>query len=90
MPYIEKEKRPAMDEIVALMKKNGVEANGDLNYILYAFCTRHIKPSYSRYKRYIWELENAAGEINESAKEIRRRILGPYEDIKIEKNGDVI
>jgi hypothetical protein len=29
------------------------------------------------------------GELNEASEEIRRRLLQPYEDLKIEENGDV-
>jgi hypothetical protein len=82
MPYIEKSKRFAMDKIVKEMKKAGVEANGDLNYILYAFCKNFVKPSYNNYKNY-------CGELRQCATEIERRILAPYEDKKIEENGDV-
>lgn len=82
MPYIEKKYRPAMNEIVKLMKENNVEARGDLNYVLFAFCKRHIVPSYDEYK-------NFCGELRQCATEIERRILAPYEDKMILKNGDV-
>jgi hypothetical protein len=82
MPYIKKEARPGMDEIVELMQNKGVKANGDLNYILYAFCKRHVSPSYNNYK-------NFCGELRQCATEIERRILAEYENIKIDENGDV-
>ena len=44
MPYVRQVLRPDLDLVVALMKKIDVRANGDLNYILFAFCKRHIKP----------------------------------------------
>ena len=82
MPYIKKERRPICDEIVTAMHAAGIKADGDLNYILYAFCKRYVPASYNQYKNYISELQ-------ETATEIRRRILGPYEDQKIIENGDV-
>lgn len=82
MPYISQENRPAMDEIVDLMIEKDVKVNGDLNYVLYAFCKRYINPSYNNYKNYM-------GELRECANEIGRRILGPYEDTKVIQNGDV-
>lgn len=82
MPYIKQENRAWMDEVVESMNQHGVEANGDLNYILYAFCKRYVKPSYNNYK-------NFCGELRQCATEIERRILAPYEDSKIEENGDV-
>ena len=82
MPYIKQYQRENLDEIVESMHLAGVEANGDLNYILYAFCKRHVAPSYNNYK-------NFCGELRQCATEIERRLLGPYEDIKIIENGDV-
>lgn len=82
MPYIKQENRPAMDEIIDLMAKNSVAVNGDLNYMLFAFCKRHIEPSYGNYK-------NFCGELNECVTEIRRKLLAPYEDEKEKENGEV-
>ncbi len=81
MPYIKQESRPTMDKVVEAMVEAGVQANGDLNYILYKFCKDSILPSYNNYK-------NFCGELNECAAEIRRRMTGPYEDLKIVENGD--
>jgi len=79
-----------------------IKPNGDLNYILFKYGKYHIKPSYNNYKAYIGaihkamhKLEHIGGlddfvdEYREAAAEIRRRILSPYEDKKIDKNGDV-
>jgi hypothetical protein len=82
MPYIRKEIRPTMDTVVDQMIKAGVQVDGDLNYILFKFCKNHVKPSYNNYKNFL-------GELNEAAEEIRRRLLAPYENLKIEENGDV-
>ncbi len=81
MPYIKQHRRAALDEMIEDLGRN-LEYNGDLNYILFALCKRHIAPSYNNYKGYIGELE-------ECVAEIRRRLLGPYEDAAIAKNGDV-
>lgn len=82
MPYIKRARREIMDKVVSEMWSAGVSANGDLNYILYAFCKRCVDPSYNNYK-------NFCGELRQCATEIERRLLGPYEDTKIEENGDV-
>lgn len=82
MPYIKQEDRKKLDEIVQLMKQADIVANGDLNYLLYAYCKRHVSPSYNNYKNFI-------GELYQCATEIERRILAPYEDEKIKENGDV-
>jgi len=81
MPYIAPFRRPQLDALVQLMIEADLRANGDLNYILYAFCVRNITPGYGSYK-------NFCGELRQCATEIERRLLGPYEDKKIEENGD--
>lgn len=90
MPYIEnkvvrkggKKRREEMDKIVNLMVEQGIRVDGDLNYVLYAFCKRHTIPSYNNYK-------NFCGELRQCATEIERRILATYEDLKCRCNGDV-
>lgn len=84
------------------VKTAGAAPTGDLNYVLFKYGKYHIKPSYNNYKTYIGaickainKLEHIGGydgfvdEYREAAAEIRRRILGPYEDKKINENGDV-
>jgi hypothetical protein len=83
MPYVKQGKRTDLDRIVAEMALFDVKADGDLNYILYAYCKRCVKPSYNNYK-------NFCGELRQCATEIERRLLGPYEDTKIKENGDVL
>lgn len=82
MPYVKKEIRPILDKVVTEMNQASIRVNGDLNYVLYAFCKRHVDPSYNNYK-------NFCGELRQCATEIERRLLGPYEDTKIIENGDV-
>lgn len=82
MPYIKQERRQPMDNIIGLMALEKVKANGDLNYILFKFCKYQVEPGYNNYK-------NFCGELRQCATEIERKILAPYEDSKIEENGDV-
>lgn len=82
MPYIKKEDRKKADKVIELMKDVNITANGDLNYVLFAFCKYNIEPSYNNYK-------NFCGELRQCATEIERRLLAPYEDRKIIENLDV-
>jgi len=84
MPYIKKNKRQTLDEIVQLMGDLNVKADGDLNYILFKFCKKYVKFSYNNLKNY-------CGELRQCATEIERRLLAPYEDSKINnpENGEV-
>jgi hypothetical protein len=82
MPYVTMKRRNELNKIIELMEKKGVKADGDLNYILFAYCKYNIPASYNNYK-------NFCGELHQCATEIERRLLGPYEDEKIKENSDV-
>lgn len=82
MPYVLPGRREHLDKVVDEMSFRNIKADGDLNYVLFAYCVRHIIPSYNN-------LKNFCGELRQCATEIERRILGPYEDGKIQQNGDV-
>jgi len=82
MPYIKQDKRQYLELILELMHDKNIKADGDLNYILFAYCKKYIDPSYNNYK-------NFCGELHQCATEIERRLMAPYEDKKILENGDV-
>lgn len=82
MPYVREGRRDWLDEVVECMEKKGLEMDGDLNYILFKYAKHHVPRSYNNLKDFIAEL-------NECVAEVRRRLLAPYEDRKIEENGDV-
>lgn len=74
-----------------------VKPSGDINYILFKYCKYHVKPSYNNYKDFMGEIYNAINsvsiefrnEFREAAEWIRIKILTPYEEKTIEKNGDI-
>lgn len=84
MPYILKKFREQIDNLVyEFQKVLGDRAiTGNLNYFLFKLAKRECS-SYSDYQEFIGELEAAK-------LEIYRRLVTPYEDLKIEKNGDVV
>lgn len=82
MPYIaDHELRKALDKIVDEMALC-CEPDGSLNYLLFAYCKRHVKPSYTNYK-------NFKAELRECADIIHTELMVPYEQRKKELNGDV-
>ena len=84
MPYIaDHERRKELDQIVELMYGLGIQDNGEINYVLYAFAVRHVDKRYNSLKDYISEL-------TECADEVRRRLLVPREEEAILENGDVV
>lgn len=83
MPYVEGYRRPLLDSAVEVLEDVDLHIDGDLNYILFAYCKRNVRPGYRDYKSF-------CGELRQCATEIERRLLGPYEDAKIKENGDVL
>jgi len=87
MPYINEEDRPQYEEpiqqIIDLLKEKPVESmDGHLNYII----TKIIKEVYPL--RY-FHINRAMGVLECIKQEFYRRVAAPYEDTKIEQNGDV-
>ena len=87
MPYIKKENRPKWDTfiqpIIEELKKEAPETiDGTLNYMI----TKILKNIYpAKYYHY----NKAIGLLECIKQEFYRRVVGPYEDIKIQENGDV-
>jgi hypothetical protein len=87
MPYIAAEDRPQYDkvleELTTLLKANPPESiDGHLNYVV----TKIIKDIYPL--RY-YHINKAMGVLECIQHEFYRRVAAPYEDTKIEQNGDV-
>ncbi|MHA1815232.1 MAG: DUF6899 family protein [Candidatus Heimdallarchaeaceae archaeon] len=84
MPYILDEDRPKFDKAIEVLT-GIVNAKGDLNYTVCELVGRLIlktKISYTQISEWIDGVHGAE-------RELTRRLLNPYEDIKIEENGDV-
>jgi len=84
MPYIKQEDRAHYD--IGLDELPSITGPGDLNYcitrLVQKFLTSAGTPRYTDY--------NAAVGALECAKlELYRRMIAPYEDVKIKENGDV-
>lgn len=78
MPYIAPYRRKELTDV-------SPSSSGDLNYMLTKLCDDYIQlngNSYMIYNEIIGALECAK-------LELYRRIVAPYEDTKIEQNGDV-
>ena len=87
MPYIKKEQRPELDELInpLIEKVKSLpmeEQDGSLNYTM----TRLLKGIYpTKY----FHFNRALGVLTAVKEEFYRVFVGPYEDTKIEENGPV-
>lgn len=89
MPYIPRDRRdkldPFVDEVVDQLRL--IDATkGDVNYVVTRIALEALRPLNT------WSyhtLSAAVGALKDAAAEIERRLLGPYEDQAILKNGDM-
>lgn len=87
MPYIAQERRRRYEEaIAALGAAIDVETpGGDINYIITRLLIGWMRKRGLSYA----VLADAVGVMETAKLELYRRVAGPYEDRKIEENGDV-
>lgn len=87
MPYIKPEDREkwgkTIDEIVKKIQEiPDDKKDGELNFLITSILKRTYSPKYFNYNRMMGVLECIK-------QEAYRKIIAPYEDKKIEENGDV-
>lgn len=80
MPYIEKGVRSAIDS--GRMQPRTV---GELTYVMTRVALRYVEDHGTSFTVFAAVL----AALDATAREFYRRMVAPYEDIKIEENGDV-
>ena len=89
MPYIKKEDRARFEQLVsdfsALCAAQRPNA-GEMNYLITRLILEWMgDPQTWNYEK----INTVSGFMTEALAEFRRRVVGPYENRKIEENGDV-
>jgi hypothetical protein len=84
MPYIKKEERIKFDNSALTIASNASNC-GDLNYAITVIIQEYIKKKGLNYAT----LNDVHGMLYACNAELYRRITGPYENTKVEQNGDV-
>lgn len=79
MPYIKEEDRYRLD--VEPHPTNG----GELNYLFTMLALNYFEENGGRYQ----QINDIVGALEGAKLEFYRRVAAPYEDKKIEENGDV-
>lgn len=80
MPYIKPEDRASI-----LVDQQNIEDAGELNYFITTLINNYIDKNVKCYTT----LNEVIGVLECAKLELYRRIVAPYEDIKIDQNGDV-
>jgi hypothetical protein len=84
MPYIPEEAREILDNDIDKLA-NALNSRGEFNYAITRLIHHYINKHGKRYDT----LNDAIGIMDCAKMELYRHIAGPYEDLKIEQNGDV-
>ena len=82
MPYINRSDRHYFDERI---KNIIIQSAGELNYII----TMLIDTYIADHKKSYQTINEAIGVLECAKMELYRRIASPYENTKLEENGDV-
>ena len=78
MPYVSQDVRAALDT------RPPVDA-GELNYVITMFCDDFLRRTGRKYAN----VNTVIGVLECAKQEFYRRIAAPYEDSKMQENGDV-
>ena len=79
MPYIKKQRRLEID-----FMRDIPQTAGELNYMFTFLADAYLQDGFN-YQR----INDVIGALEGAKFELYRRLAAPYEDIKIEENGDV-
>ena len=84
MPYIKQTERQKFKKLIDEFTDNFIGEPGELNYVITMLCKATLgkHPHYSDFNQVIGVLECAK-------LELYRRLAAPYEDLKVQENGDV-
>ena len=85
MPYIIPEQRARVDAELYEISKH-VDTSGELNYCITMLLHRYILRHGLNYTN----LNDCIGAVDAAGKEFYRRVVVPYENKKIEENGDIV
>lgn len=85
MPYLKKQDKDNFKILVKAIKSAKVTTAGELNFLVTTLIHEYIKNQGLNYQH----INDIVGALEGAKVEFQRRIVGPYEDLKIEQNGDV-
>jgi hypothetical protein len=85
MPYIRQAQRNRLENILHLFMQNMPSDAGELNYVISRICDIYIQVKGKNYAN----LNEVMGVMECAKNEYYRRVVAPYENEKINSNGDV-
>ncbi len=91
MPYIKQEQRPELEKLVDEISAKIIELHqktGNSRGALVNFTISELMRSVWKDPRYA-DMAEARSALQEAHDEYGRRVIGPYEDLKIAQEGDI-
>jgi hypothetical protein len=85
MPYIKQEDRARFAPILARLDDTPIGSAGELNFLITSVVHHYLLQFPKSYGIY----NNAIGALEAAKLELYRRQVAPYEDTKIQENGDL-
>lgn len=82
MPYISSKDKQQMQELEGTLT---IDSKGVLNYAISQLLAHYVMENGKSYQT----LSDCISACDDAKEEFRRRVLNPYEDRKIEENGDI-
>lgn len=86
MPYIKQDRRKFIaDKEIDIISYSDIENAGELQYAMAVMFKSYMERKGLNYQN----CNDVMGALDGAAQEFYRRVVAPYEDKKIEENGDV-
>jgi len=85
MPYIKSEEQRLELEYPIETLITTIKDEGDLNFVITTLISKYVQEKGKNYAT----LNTVLGVLSAVAREFYRRVVAPYEDTKIEENGDI-
>lgn len=85
MPYLKKENKEYFSELLQLLGYHSIANGGELNFLFTEIIKQYLVTHELKYE----VMNTVVGALESCKAEFQRRIVNPYEDVKIELNGDV-
>lgn len=85
MPYIKQETREELSHLGEAIVCTSIETAGELNYLITCLCNNYMSQQNISYQT----MNDIVGALEGAKLEFYARIVRPYEDKKIQENGDV-
>jgi len=85
MPYLREENKVYFDKLLERLRKCAIANGGELNFLFTEIINQFHVTNSKRYET----MNTVVGALESCKVEYQRRIVAPYEDKKIQENGEV-